>query len=98
MNNMSMTGAPRFTKAWLAWAIASILGFSAIEAKALAAPAREAATLSAHLRLVFGFSEQGPVPPVRRGLFYLLWGWFGLHILQHTAGCVSCINPPIPPS
>ena len=82
---------PRFTKAWIVWGIASGLSFAVIEAKALQVPD---ATLSAHLRATFGFDDKGPVPHVRRGVFYALWGWFGLHILKRTAGCVSCIAPP----
>lgn len=89
-----MTG---WTKAWLAWGIASVLGFAGIEAKALRSTEPNA-TLSAYLRTTFGFDERGPMPHVRRGIFYGLWGWFGLHILKRTAGCVSCITTPKTPS
>lgn len=76
-----MAGVPPFTKAWIAWGFASSLGFAVIEAKALGVPG---ATLSAHLRETFGFDDQGPFPRVRRGIFYVVWGWFGLHILDRT--------------
>jgi hypothetical protein len=84
----------RFTRAWVAWLIISGLGFAGIEAKALSVPG---ATLSEHVRQAFGFEDTGPVPELRRGLFYLLWGWFGLHIFKRTTGCVSCIKPSRPP-
>lgn len=75
-----MTG---WTKAWLAWGAAAVATFAAIEARALRVPG---ATLSEHLRTGFGFDDRGPCPPLRRGLFYLLWGWFGLHILKRATG------------
>ena len=81
----------RFTRAWVIWGAASGLGFAAIEAKALPVPG---ATLSAHLRTVFGFDDSGPVPAVRRTAFYAAWGWFGLHILRRTAGCSACVESP----
>jgi hypothetical protein len=85
-----MTG---WTKAWIAWGSASALSFAAIESKALRV---EHATLSEHLRTVFGFDDSGPYPHLRRTTFYVTWGWFGLHILRKTAGCVSCAVPSIP--
>lgn len=75
-----------WTKAWLAWGSASAVSFGYLEARALQEPG---ATLSEHLRTTFGFDDRGPLPQLRRSLFYAAWGWFGLHILRRTAGCVS---------
>jgi hypothetical protein len=93
-----MKRATRYTKAWAVWGAATALSFAVIETKAIRTPSPEARTLSAITATIFGFDEQGPQPAARRGLFYLLWGWFGLHILRRTTRCVSCINPPIPTS
>lgn len=87
-----------YTRAWLAWGGATALGFTVIEAKAMRPDQTQPATLSSHLRLVFGFDDRGPVPALRRAAFYATWGWFGLHILRHTTQCVSCITPTIPHS
>ena len=84
-----MTG---WTKAWLGWGAASAIGFAVIEQRALKVPG---ASLSEHTRTLFGFDNAGPHPGLRRCLFYGMWGWFGLHILRETAGCVSRITPPI---
>lgn len=74
-----------YTKGWLAWSVVTLSSFAVIEGKALA-ERNEEGTLSAHLRHAFGFDDQGPVPELRRGVFYAFWGWFGLHILKRTAG------------
>lgn len=87
-----MTG---WTKAWVAWGSASAIGFAVIESRSLKVPG---ASLSEHLRTVFGFDNTGPLPHARRAAFYGVWGWFGLHILRETAGCLSCLPAPIPPS
>lgn len=87
-----MTG---WAKAWVAWGSATAVSFSVIEAKALQVPG---ATLSEHLRKVFGFDDRGPAPHIRRLAFYGVWGWFGLHILRRATGCVSEPVLTIPPS
>lgn len=87
-----MTG---WTKAWAAWGAAAAVSFGVIESKALRV---EGATLSEHLRTGFGFDGHGPAPEVRQLIFIAAWGWFGLHILRKTAGCVSCAVPTIPTS
>jgi hypothetical protein len=73
-----------YSRAWLIWGAVTVLGFAGIEAKALAGPGENPRTLSAHLRLIFGFTNDTPTSGARRSLFYVLWGWFGLHILQRT--------------
>jgi hypothetical protein len=87
-----MTG---WTKTWVAWGAATGASFAVIEARALKEPG---ASLSEHLRTAFGFDDRGPVPELRRSIFYVTWGWFGLHILRKTAGCVSDALPTITPS
>jgi hypothetical protein len=87
---------PGYTKAWVAWLAASAASFAVIEAKAI--QRGDGATLTAHLHQAFGFDDSGPLPRVRRTVFYAGWGWFGLHLLRRTTRCVSCISPPTPPT
>lgn len=87
-----MTG---WTKAWVAWGTTSAITFGVIEHRALKV---QGASLSEHLRTGFGFDDLGPAPEIRQLAFIAVWGWFGLHIFRKTAGCVSNLTPPIPPS
>lgn len=83
-----MTG---WTKAWIAWG----LGFAVIEAFAVRV---DRASLSEHLRMIFGFSHHGPLRLFRRSVFLGFWVWFVIHLFGDRSDCVSCINPPMPPS
>lgn len=82
-----------WTKAWAAWAVVAGGGFAIIERKALKHPG---ASLSEHTRTVFGFDNLGPMPHVRRAIFYAAWGWLGVHILRGTSGCVFRDAAPMP--
>jgi hypothetical protein len=75
----------------VAWGV----GFAVVEALALRV---QHATLSEHVRTIFGFDDIGPAPRARRWAFVAFWIWFGIHICTGKSGCVSCISPPMPPA